>query len=379
MKKVYVETFCYKPHSLYRILFDNPPKGYEFLFLEERMHHSRLGKFAFVRYLNSIRKRFLNPVMNKLEKMKNKNPDCDFVYSLGNIVSYEKPYIADFENTLSFMGWDPDLFIKNRKFLEEEFGKEKCKFLTTWDKAGKETMLNNLDCSKFKNKIKIVPLAVKNKNFNKEHFQNGKIRFLFLSSINLPEDFYMKGGKETLEIFKRLKEKGYKNIELNITGTIPKEMGEYKKIEGLNILGLISFKELDQLMQKSDILLSPIHNTPGLAFLDAMNYELAIITSNVFGNKERIISGKNGIIVPASKIVPYLNRTLPNVRQPNYSKALKKWDFQYVDNFVRSCENLINDKKSIIRMGKNGKEMIKNGRFSIENRNKLLKKLFDKI
>jgi len=379
MKKIYVETFGYKPHSLYQTLFNNAPKGYEFIVPREKIHHNKLGKFKILKLANSIMKKTRNPIIKKMNKMKSKNPSCDFVYSIGNLVSYNKPYIVDFENVLSFMGWDPYLFKKNKKLLEKEFSKEKCKFLTTWDKQGAQSILKNLNCEKFKHKIKIVPIAIENKKIIKKHFRNGKIRFLFLSSINLPEDFYMKGGKEALEIFKRLKKRGYKNINLNITGTIPKKFKNYEKISGLNVLGMLSKQKLDELMLTSDILLSPIHNTPGLAFLDAMNYELAIITSDVLGNSERIQHGENGILVPASKKVPYSKNNLPNARQLDYNRAIKKWDEEYIEKFVKSCENLINNRKDIEKMGKAGKKKIENGIFSIKARNAKLKKLFDKF
>ena len=115
-----------------------------------------------------------------------------------------------------------------------------------------------------------------------------------------------------------------------------------------------------------------------MSLLDAMSYELPIITTNAYANAELVTDGQTGLVINPSKKVPYyLDKYLPDGSTPKFRKAIRVMDNDVVTELVAKTSLLIENTELRRKMGKAGREEIEHGRFSIRNRNENLKRIFD--
>ena len=389
MKRIYLDV-AGKMHSLYNELINYPPEGYEFI--SDEIVWDELSTASC--RIDSVF--FLYPFLNKIiplkltkayiDRFKKIPKDTDLTYSAAHLVFRKEPWVVDLEFVTQFVGPNDGPhtihhFKRYKTSIEKILRTEYCKKIIPWTDAGRKTILWNLNCEEFEDKIETVHLAVRKKDFIKQYNENG-IKLLFVGSANIPKDFEIKGGKEVLEAFSQLNKK-YDNLELVIRSYVPKHIKEkYKKLKNIKINDkIIPWELLEQEFKSSDIFLFPSHNTPGLAILDAMSYELPIITTDVWGNPEMVRDGETGFLIRKSeKIQYYTENFIPNWSAPETLKAIKNAvDPAVVNELVEKTSILIEDENLRRRMGMAGRDEIETGRFSIEKRNEKLKRIFDEV
>ena len=378
VKNIYLYSHFKGFHSLYKNLVDEAPKGYRYLIPSDIKRYKQPSILA--RNTNRLLKQFINPVKFRDKKTRKMNlPEgTDLIYSTGNLIQKEFPWVADCEHITSFTGWSTHYLLKEKRYIEKTLSSRYCKCIMPWTEAGKQTILKNLNCDGFMEKVQTVNLSVKSKSFKKE-YNYGKIKLLYVTSANFPKDFYMKGGKVVFEVFERISEK-YPNVELTVRSWVPEKIKrKYQKIKNLKIIdSIISWPEVEKLFQEADIFFFPVHMTVGLAMLDAMSYELPVLTTDVWANKEMIIDNKNGLLVNPSKLVPYYTQDfIPNWRSKEYNKAVLKADQEFSKEVYNKLIKLIENKNLRRRMGGEGRKMIEKGKFSTKTRNKNLKRIYD--
>jgi len=141
------------------------------------------------------------------------------------------------------------------------------------------------------------------------------------------------------------------------------------------------WEQLEQEFKTADVFLFPSHSTPGLAILDAMSYELPVITTDLWANAEMIEDGKTGYIIKKSaKIQYYTGDFIPNWSHyptSKFMKTIKKTiDPEVVKQLVEKTSTLIEDEELRRLMGKAGRKEIETGKFSLIERNKKLARIF---
>jgi glycosyltransferase involved in cell wall biosynthesis len=236
-----------------------------------------------------------------------------------------------------------------------------------------------LNCSGFKDKLEVVYRTVPpKKNFTKPYYNNGKIKLIFVSSGNFEGEFWIKGGLEALETFLILNKKYPRKLEFVIRSDVPRAIYQkIKSVQNIKVINkIIPWQELEKEFISADILLLPAHHTPSLTFLDAMSYELPVITIDSWANSEIVENGKTGFVIEHPK-----ERWLPvaDFLPWGEAKPIKriKVDFELVKKLVEKTSILIEDEELRKRMGKAGRWEVEHGRFSIERRNQKLKRIFD--
>jgi glycosyltransferase involved in cell wall biosynthesis len=389
MKKIYLDVPG-KTHSLYTNLINNPPEGYEFISdatvwgkLFEAAHRTNSDSFfALYRTLDIIIPVGLTKAY--IERFKKIPKYTDLTYSASHLVFRKEPWVVDLEFVTQLTGAQLTRhsikhFKKHKTTIEKILRTEYCKKIIPWTDAGRKTILWNLNCKGFEDKIETVHLAVRKKDFIKQYNEK-VIKLLFVGSANIPKDFEIKGGKEVLEAFSQLNKK-YDNLELVIRSYVPRHIKEkYKKLKNIKIIDkIIPWGLLEQEFKSCDIFLFPSHNTPGLAILDAMSYELPVITTDVWANPELVKDGENGFTIKKSeKIQYYMENFIPNWSSPETLKAIKNAvDPAVVNELVEKTSILIEDTNLRRMMGMAGRDEIETGRFSIEKRNEKLKRIFN--
>ena len=115
--------------------------------------------------------------------------------------------------------------------------------------------------------------------------------------------------------------------------------------------------------------------------LDAMSYELPVVTTDIWANSEIIEDGKTGFLIQKSKKIKYFDENfIPQWSLPQTLKIIKKnIDPQTINQIIEVTAKLIENSNLRRKLGYAARLEIEKGKFSIENRNKQLKEIFDKI
>src|SRR2546427_9049821 len=229
---IYLEgrTSGWKLHSLYDSLIDYPPKGVRF-YHPEFERPSRDG--TLLRAINGYISRVgpLKGIIDDLKpsiyytyykttRRKSVNTDMDLIYSSQHLIFDRIPWVVDLEFVTGLVGYGN--VRTYRRILERTFSSRFCKKIMPWTDAGKETIRLGLNCSKFDEKIETVHIAVPPRKFVKRFVDDG-VRLLFVGTgnkFNLTKGFELKGGREMIPAFARLRRK-YPGVSLTMRSLIP--------------------------------------------------------------------------------------------------------------------------------------------------------------
>jgi glycosyltransferase involved in cell wall biosynthesis len=385
-RKIYFDASG-KIHSLYNEMILNPPKGYTFIkdayksdiLLKRFINNSLIYNFQ-EEYLNNLFP--VNLYKAYLEKTKKIPKDIELSFSPGHLIFRNEPWVVDLEYVTQLSGYNIHFFKKYQDIIVGKLASYNCRKIICYTESSKKTIMNTLNRNNIIEKIEVIYLAVTKKNFIKKQYLDDKIKILFVGSINIPGEFEYKGGKEVILAFKKLN-KIYPDIELVIRSDLSKEYkSECKKIGNITVYDkIISGEKLDEEFRSSNIFWFPGYATPGMVFLEAMSYELPIITTDVWANPEIVIDGENGFLIEKSKKIKHYDENyipLWNYQiNSKFMKSIRFPDIDIIDNLVYKTAILINDEKLRKSMGLNGREEVENGKFSLEKRNKKLTRVFD--
>jgi len=293
-----METIRVKPifggHQIYQEIVNYPPKGVEYVGVSKE---TTGGKYYESKKMKEKLGWFLQKF--KLPRMIYVKPgNYDIIHSSRGIIPLNrKPWVIDMEHVHSFFGLNPDL-IKNKfwkRFVEKKLASENCKAILCHCEATRQAFFHYLDCSKFKDKIKVLyPSSHITKISKKPH---KKIRLLSILSL-----FEQKGGPQILEAFSRLEEH-YDNIELWIKADVPemlKKKYNSKNIKYFGYHGEIVPREylLKKFHAQCDIFLYPtLCDSFGYSLIDALVTGLPIVSTNMFAAPEVVEGGKTGLLL----------------------------------------------------------------------------------
>lgn len=356
--KVYMQYPWKFPDSpYYKYLVENPPEGIEYINIEKqegvitkstKFHFSNFFKQRIRRYGNKLKLSFLNA---------HKTPvgDYDLIHCAHCLSKNNFPWVADFEAFWQF--WVSGLetkrgIAKARKIL----AKKQCKKIIAWTEETKKGILSLFP--EIENKVEVVYPAVSFKQIKKE--KHGRKIFLAFTA----RYFYRKGGLHALEVFDRLTKK-YKNVEcLFVSETPQKIRDKYAKNKRIKFFELMPQEELfSKILNKTDIFVYPGYSdTFGFSFLEVMSLGIPIVTVGDYSREEIVENGKCGFVIPQDFIYPDKIEEL-------YEGMIKK--------ILDKTSELIVDKRLRDKMSKNCIKMIKEGKFSIQERNKRLKRIYE--
>jgi glycosyltransferase involved in cell wall biosynthesis len=387
-KKVYLEP-AWKLHMGYHVrqLIPFPPDGYEFVTrngMDERLS-GRIASFRLTEALISkLWMRLPVPLMKARWDSLSKKPPPDAVltFASNHLVFRKEPWVADIGRIWEVIGYNLKDFRRYRHVIEEAFAPDNCKGVLCWTEFSRNTCLSALDCRGFADKIKALPLAVAPKNFTKE-LDDNRVRLFFIGSANLAGQFELRGGKEVLEAFDLLSIR-HKNIELvirsDISPSIKKRYARQLANPRVSVIdGFLPWQEIEGLYRSSDIFFFPCHYESWQITLEAMSYELPVISIDLEGVSEFVSDGETGFTVRESERVPQTQDGLPlSPLYPQVLRALKDTDPRVVNDLVEKANLLIEDERLRRKMGASGRRQVEHGKHSLACRNAMLKELFDK-
>ncbi|MFC1904355.1 glycosyltransferase family 4 protein [Chloroflexota bacterium] len=385
-KKVYFAPLLWSSmglSSIHRSMVHYPPRGYEFILpshpLEDRVFNvvskiklpGLLANYVFDKVAS------LNLTIAYMEDFREIPQAADLIYSLRPIFRKKKPWVISVEHVGLIVSCNPHHFKRYRKIVQNAFASEYCKKILCYTEVGKKSVLLNLDCSVFEQKLDILPRAVPKRDFTKS-FNEDKIKLLLVDSAQTPQ-FEIKGIREALAAFAFLNRK-YSNLELVVRSQVPKDIKkEYLGCSNIRIIHeIVPWQMLEQEFKSADIFFLPVHSPPSLTFLDAMSYELPVVTIDAPGNSELVEDGKTGFLVNKSEKIPYFTeRFIPSFGSREFHRAIRAPDPEVVAGLVEKVSILIESEELRRRMGKAGRWEVEHGKFSIKSMNEKLQRIFD--
>jgi glycosyltransferase involved in cell wall biosynthesis len=393
-KKVYYEPGG-RLHPFDQEFIRFPPDGYEFVvdptLWDAAISPMMKSDLIFQALYSKLRKHVpIGLVKSRLEALFKRIPAAaDLTFARNHVSFRREPWVVHVEWVHFLAGQDTTHLRRFRRLIEKRLASEYCKGIITWSQAAKKSIVHNLDCTDFAHKLEVIPLAVRKKNFVKR-YNDEKVRLLFASTasakgasgLDLAIGFDAKGGKEVIETFSVLSDM-YDNVELVIRSPVPGHMRKRLRMHpNVKIIEqVLPWEALEQEFMSADIFLLPAHHTPFMVMLDAMSYELPVVTTKVFGNAEIVQDGLTGFVVRASEHVPYyFDKYIPaggSPLGPQYANAIKRVDSGVVKELVARTRTLIDDKELRRRMGKAARWDVEQGKLSIRSRNEKLRKVFD--
>ncbi|MBU0758605.1 MAG: glycosyltransferase family 4 protein, partial [Nanoarchaeota archaeon] len=135
---------------------------------------------------------------------------------------------------------------------------------------------------------------------------------------------------------------------------------------------------LDEFFSTTDIFVLPSYmDTFGMVFLEAMSYKLPIIATNVFAIPE--IIKNSGIAINVDKYSWYGKDCLFAWKSwEEFCRHMEKEDKPDISKSIAiNISKLIEDGRLRKKLGNAGRFDVEKGKFSIENRNKKLKRIYE--
>ncbi len=373
-----------KRHSLYNSLLENPPDG--FTVAEGRDAANRLIRsLAGIENLPTILLRTINQVIPLsvvepylLSTVRRTN-GFDIVFSAGHLVFGDVRWIVDLEFVTQLTGYSYPHFLRFRRLIERMFRAPNCRAVLSWTLVGVRTIRDNLDSEDWAEKVHRIPLAVPPQPVvPRPRTKDDSIRLLFVGSVNIPGQFELKGGMETISAYEKLSDQ-FDGLELTLRSDIPSAWR--RKAEKLGNVRIIekrmSRQEIQREFQSADIFIFPSYSTPGLVLLDAMSFGLPVVTTDVWANREMVTNDLTGFVVPESKKVPWVGKGIPGWGNRAFLRTLARPDPEVTRHVVSATSALIENAGLRNRMGREGRREVEDGVHSIRNRNALLRGIFE--
>jgi glycosyltransferase involved in cell wall biosynthesis len=384
MKLVYFEPSWYVRTSD-SFLLQHPPAGYRFVATDgpqqslfDRAKSSTIAHqihqgLAWVLPLNLARA--------WLERFRAPPPGVALTHAFFHVVFRDEPWVLELpcEQPHLLIGlerhfdsWKPVL----GRHLRSPF----CKAIICRAEAVKGALLQRLGEDAPPEKIQVVYGAVPARDFSKEG-PGDKIRLLFVNSahLNFPEFFYSKGGLVVLEAFRRLLAR-YDNLELVLRSKVPLDVLRERRhlLKGVRVIqDPLPWPELEREWLGADIFVMPSYVTPDATLIEAMSYQLPVVTTDVWANPELVSDGKTGLLISSPHLRRFTEGHVVYFEHPAWAKHIRTLDPQMVDELEAKLSVLIENEGLRRQMGLAARQEAERGRFSIERRNESLSRIFD--
>jgi glycosyltransferase involved in cell wall biosynthesis len=383
---IYIDPI-WRLHTSYHLrdMVPYPPEGYRYI-VNEGQTASLFGRISQMHFSYWLLGEMyslvpLNLIKSKMERFKKTPEGTDLTFSYNHLIFRKEPWVIDMDAVWNPIGPSTFYFGKFKKVIERSFASQYCRKILCTTEFSRNTIRSLLDTSRFKDKLEVVPRTVRKREFVKRE-RSGKATLLFVGSANMAGEFEMRGGKEVLEVFAILSKK-HQDLQLVIRSDIsPKLRERYRdclELPSVKVIDrVLPFSELETVFQSADIFLFPGHYEAWQIIMEAMSYELPVVTTNVHGASEHVSDGKTGFLVKRSEGVPYYQNGIPLLDMTSrFQRAIQQVDPRVVADVVEKTGILIEDEALRRKMGRAGRWEIEKGAFSLEKRNAVLKSVFD--
>jgi len=285
-----------------------------------------------------------------------------------SVIRMGRRFVADTENVGTFVSdWRfEDLESPSvRASITKSIGSSLCRKIMPLTHAAKKSMEARLDLSGVEDKVEVVYPAIR--PLENHHRSHDGVRILFVGHT-----FLIKGGRELLQAFRIIRKSA--NARLTIVSdeayrSLPAE-------DRVKVFPSIPRERvLAEFFPSSDIFCMPTYSDSfGFVFLEAMSAGLPILSTNHFHVPEIVEDGKTGLLIAApvscwNDDFTYNSAWQNILRVGNFAQA--------VSELADKLLTLVEDASLRRRMGQNARREVEQGKFSIENRNEKLRRIYE--
>lgn len=380
-KRIFLEPLWNLHGAQYQMLA-HPPEGYECV-ATEKPHEKvvkRAARWAVAQSLLKTSDNIIPMALVKawLQKFEKPPLGTALTYAVDHLVFRQEPWVAEVEYASTLAGVHHKQLRRHRSVVEGALSSPLCRKIVCWSEAGRKTLELDLDSRHFAHKIQLIPYAAPPKQFVKG-YDDARVKLLFVGSGVTAASFVGRGG-EICEVFAELC-KRYSNLEMVVRSDVPDSIKtRYGGMANLRIIDTaISREALDAEFRSADIFLQPSYGTVPFVLVEAMSYELPVVTIDSWANKEYVEDGVTGLVARRSSRVPdyYADTHHPNFLAPDFWDAVRQPDPAALADMVEKIAILIEDPDIRRRYGGAGRWEVEHGRFSLAKMNERLGKAFD--
>ena len=356
-------------HSAYLDLVRSPPEGIEFVgdfkYDAATIYNVRY-RGALIKILDKLQLSYVVPLTS----------DCP-IHSCQKLLITNANYAVDIEHGNPFMGENVVLKHKHIPFMAitaNLLQMKNCKYIMPWTEKAKEAFFRNFSfvgADLLKEKTVVVHPCVVPRVADGDKFE--KFTFIFVCGGSFNE----KGGIALLEAFKILSQ-DY-DCKLIVVGSVPEGVrSKYKDLDRLVIWTKLPRDDMLRVISKSHCVVLPSYaDTYGMFIMEAKSFGVPAIIVDNFAAKEIITHKKTGFIIDPDPNVP-IRYDRYGCKTMGRSVFLSKF-LDYIPN-VKHVNDIVYAMKYMISSseGMAGAciEEIVSGKFSIVERNKLLKDIY---
>jgi len=380
-KNIFLEPL-WNLHIYQNQMISQPPNGFKFV-TNQNSKTNKLaqtgGRSQTLQRTLSFSSRFLP--MNLIKSWSQRSvvvpEDSLLTFAVDHIVFRNEPWIVEVEYATALVGSHPNQLKWAKHIVESRLKSPQCKRIICWSEAGRQSLINELDIREIEEKLELIYLGAMTKEFTKL-YDSETVKILFIGSGSTTGAFEGRGAK-VFDIFDQLTN-DYPSLELIVRSDVPPSIkNRYSQTKKVTIYDHpVSRETLNSLLESADIFLLPAYGTLPVTILEAMSYELPVVTIDSWANNEYVEDGITGFVAPRSE---HISDNFPGTKQPSflgphYRKAIKTIDSVEIQGLVEKVRMLIENPELRRTLGKAGRKEVEDGKFSFQKMNDQLRRVF---
>ncbi len=378
-KKVLLET-PWTLHAAQRQLLEAPPEGYEFVAAggPSARWLAVIAGWGPARAILQGVDAVIPSTLAKswLERRKTLPADIVLTYAVDHPVFRPEPWVVEVEYACALLGSHASHLLRFRHVAQAALAGLRCRRILCWSEAGRAS-LADLGSNAFAHKIEVVYAGIAPVPFVKRY--RDSVKLLFIGS-GVSVGAFEGRGNGVFETFAVLRER-YPNLELVVRSDVPPYLRRrFAGMPGVRIMDrVISRAAVEHELETADIFFIPSYHTLPFTLLDAMRYELPIVTIDSWANREYVEDGRTGFVASRSRMVPTF---LAGTRQPNFldssfRQRVRAPDREQVTSMATAVARLVEQPELRRRLGKAGRWEVEHGKFSLSRMKAALKRIYD--
>lgn len=362
MKRIFVAT---KVRGFLSALFDHPFSSMKFTYNKERIYETNSKLKLIIAKL--VRSKIADQ-FGVIQRIKVEPHNHDIIFSFNRFIKTNNKYLIYLENPLALIHYSTNRNktligkLKLKRFIRDD----NLKAIVCLSRACYDTIRNFYDIPKAVKIEQIYPLIPGNPLTSEESIRN-KCRRDDIYCLYISSNFNLKGGKDILTCFERIKALGINNIKLRIISQIRTvDESSRRAIENNRNIELYDFvlnkEELNNLYNESSILLNPSRQDSfSMVALEAIKSGNAVLTTDLYALPEMVIENYNGFLTtPKYRFFQYDN-------MPNLSVWNNRQETIYSDYIDDNIVGFLLDRITYLHGNRNELERLALNSFSLSN------------
>jgi len=309
-------------------------------------------------------------------------PGTALTYCLGQINLRAEPWVVEVEYASLLAGSHPRLLSRYAPLLERRLASDWCRGVVSWSQRGADTIVNGLESARFAQKVCVIPYAAAPAPVGRPVSRaDTALKLVFFGSLSGDDRAGLYGVHDLLESFARLR-RILPETRLFARTRLPDSLKrQYAGMPGLRLVETpLPAAELRRELASADLCILPYHSTTPQAILEAMHFGLPVVARDSWATPEYVTNGVTGIFIPPNPRLAYFVDETPHpaFETRRFRRATAAGDEHAVRALVDAVLRLAASPALREWMGRNARDAVESGVFSLRRRVQALNQLVDR-